>query len=142
MANRLVQAVNLGHADEALAEALREPEEWARPFALAIVHHASKRRAVSEDALRKLVATYGETAGHPAAQAEAGGLIVARTQVKRRLPGPDAAPDQMKRPAIGQAIVLFGGEPGTRTPDQRMMIRGKRENWHTAQQAKTIASTS
>ena len=34
-----------GRGEEALAEALREPEEWVRLCALAIIHHAAGRRS-------------------------------------------------------------------------------------------------
>jgi hypothetical protein len=33
-----------GRSDEALAEARRESEEWARLWALAIIHHAAAAR--------------------------------------------------------------------------------------------------
>jgi len=43
-----------GENDEALAEALHEPEEWGRLFALAVIHHAGGRQAESNQALDEL----------------------------------------------------------------------------------------
>ena len=47
----------------------------------------------------------------------------------------------MQELAESQAIDLSGSERGTRTPDQRIMIREKRENEHNTQQARAIEST-
>jgi len=47
-----------GRGEEALTEALREPEEWARLWALAIIQHAADRPAESDAALQELIAKY------------------------------------------------------------------------------------
>ena len=60
---RAVLAVNLlrqGRGEEALAEASREPEEWARLYAFAIIHDAMGQRAEADIALRDLIARHGE----------------------------------------------------------------------------------
>ena len=44
-----------GRAEEALAEAMREPDEVIRSWALGIVHHALGHRAESDEALRTLI---------------------------------------------------------------------------------------
>ena len=54
-----------GRGDEALAEALREPEEWHRLWALAIIHHAAGRRAESDAALQELIAKHQDDVGLP-----------------------------------------------------------------------------
>jgi TolB-like protein/Tfp pilus assembly protein PilF len=54
-------ALNLlaqGRSAEALAEVLREPEGWARLWALAIIQWAVGRRAESEAALQELIAKH------------------------------------------------------------------------------------
>ena len=51
-----------GRGDEALAEALREPEEWMRLWVLAIIHHAEGHRAESDAALQALIAKHPEAA--------------------------------------------------------------------------------
>ena len=56
-----------GRDDEALAEALREPEEWARLWAVAIIQHATDRRAESDAALLELIAKYAGTAAYQVA---------------------------------------------------------------------------
>jgi tetratricopeptide (TPR) repeat protein len=56
-----------GRSDEALAEARRESEEWARLWALAIIHHATGRPAESEAALRELIDKHGDAAAYQAA---------------------------------------------------------------------------
>jgi TolB-like protein/Tfp pilus assembly protein PilF len=59
--SRAYLALNLlaqGRDEEALAEALREPEEWARLWALAIIQFAAGRPAESEAALQELIAKY------------------------------------------------------------------------------------
>jgi hypothetical protein len=61
-----VDTLNLlaqGRGAEALAEVLREPEEWMRPWALAIIHHAEGHRAESDAALQALIA--GTRMGRP-----------------------------------------------------------------------------
>ena len=47
-----------GRGEAALAEAIREPDEWPRLDALAIIHHAAGRRAESDAALQELIAKY------------------------------------------------------------------------------------
>jgi TolB-like protein/class 3 adenylate cyclase/Tfp pilus assembly protein PilF len=47
-----------GRGGDAMAEALREPEEWARLWASAIIHHAANRRDDSEAALQDLIARH------------------------------------------------------------------------------------
>ncbi len=49
-----------GRGEEALAEAAREPEEWARFWALAIVHHALGRQAESDAELDVLIAQFAQ----------------------------------------------------------------------------------
>lgn len=49
-----------GRGEEALAEAKRELEEWARLWALAIVQHGLGRRAESDEALRELIEKYAD----------------------------------------------------------------------------------
>ena len=57
-----------GRDDEALAEALRESEEWARLWALAIIHHAAGRPAEADAALRELIAKHAEAAAYQVAE--------------------------------------------------------------------------
>jgi tetratricopeptide (TPR) repeat protein len=57
-----------GRHDEALAEALREPEEWARLWALAVIHHAAGHPAEVDAALRELIAKHGEAAAYQVAE--------------------------------------------------------------------------
>lgn len=57
-----------GRHDEALEEALREPEEWARLWALAIVQHASGRTAEADSALGGLITGYADGAACNIAQ--------------------------------------------------------------------------
>jgi TolB-like protein/Flp pilus assembly protein TadD len=47
-----------GRGEEALAEALREPEELWRLWASAIIHHAAGRRAESDAALQEMIAKH------------------------------------------------------------------------------------
>ena len=65
-----------GRNDEALAEALRESEEWARLWALAIIHHASGHPAEGEAALRALIEKHAEAAAYQAA-----GVYAARGEI-------------------------------------------------------------
>jgi len=60
-----------GRSDEALVEVLREPEEWARLHALAIIHHGTGRHAESDDALRELTAKYATNAAYQVAEVHA-----------------------------------------------------------------------
>jgi TolB-like protein/Tfp pilus assembly protein PilF len=57
-----------GRGEEALAEALREPEEWARLLSLAIIHHVTGRRAESDAALQELIAKYQGEAAYQVAE--------------------------------------------------------------------------
>ena len=57
-----------GRGEEALAEALREPEAWGRLFASAVIHHAAGHRAESDAALRELAEKYGGEAAYQVAQ--------------------------------------------------------------------------
>ena len=63
--------LELGLGDEALAEALREPEEWARLYALAIIHHRAGRHAESDELLRQLTAKYASSAAYQVAEVHA-----------------------------------------------------------------------
>ena len=56
-----------GRGEEALAEVLREPEEWARLCASAIIHHAAGRGDASEAALQALIAKYQVEAAYQVA---------------------------------------------------------------------------
>jgi len=60
---RAVLAVNLmrqGRCEEALAEVSREPEEWGRLYASAMIFHALGYRAEADAALRDLIAGHGD----------------------------------------------------------------------------------
>jgi len=57
-----------GRGDEALEEGLREPDGWARLWALAIVCHATGRREEADAALSELVARDGDGAACNIAQ--------------------------------------------------------------------------
>ncbi|HET7497180.1 MAG TPA: protein kinase [Candidatus Eisenbacteria bacterium] len=48
-----------GRLDEAVAETMREPLEWARLRGLAILYHAMGRRVQSDEALRELIEKHG-----------------------------------------------------------------------------------
>jgi eukaryotic-like serine/threonine-protein kinase len=54
--------------EEALAEAMREPEDVWRLWALAIVLHASARHAESDEALRELIEKYAEDGAYQIAE--------------------------------------------------------------------------
>jgi TolB-like protein/Tfp pilus assembly protein PilF len=58
-----------GRGEEAMAVAQREPEEWARLFAGAVIHHAAGRGTESDDALRDLAKGWGGDAAYQVAQA-------------------------------------------------------------------------
>jgi adenylate cyclase len=47
-----------GRSEEALAEVQKEPEEWARLWARAIIHHTGGRHTESEAAVQELIAKY------------------------------------------------------------------------------------
>jgi TolB-like protein/Tfp pilus assembly protein PilF len=53
-----------GRLDDALAEANREPAEWARFTALAYVHPLAGRQDEADEALRRLVATHAQDAAY------------------------------------------------------------------------------
>jgi Flp pilus assembly protein TadD len=52
--------LDLGRVDEALAEAMQEPEEAWRVHALAIIHQSAGRRAESDEALGQLASKHGQ----------------------------------------------------------------------------------
>ena len=60
-----------GAHEEALAEALQEPEEWGRLFALAVIHHAAGRQPESDQALHELAEKWGDMGAYQVAQAQA-----------------------------------------------------------------------
>ena len=60
-----------GRGDEALAEALREPEEWGRLFALAIIQHAAGRPTEADEALQQLAGKYANDAAYQLAEVHA-----------------------------------------------------------------------
>jgi serine/threonine-protein kinase len=60
-----------GRGDEALVEAMRDPDEGWGNWALAIIHHAAGRRAESDAALRVLVTTYAEDSAYQIAEVHA-----------------------------------------------------------------------
>ncbi len=49
-----------GRAEESLAQAMREPDEFWRLWALAIVYHRAGRKNESDEALRKLTGEHAE----------------------------------------------------------------------------------
>ena len=53
------------------AEALHEPEEWGRLFALAIIQHAAGRRTEADEALQGLARKYANDAAYQLAEAYA-----------------------------------------------------------------------
>jgi serine/threonine protein kinase/predicted Zn-dependent protease len=59
-----IALVAQGRVDEALGEAMKETEEWARLSALAIVHHAAGRREESDRALKDLIEKYAVDAAY------------------------------------------------------------------------------
>jgi serine/threonine protein kinase/tetratricopeptide (TPR) repeat protein len=63
--------LNRGRSDEALAEAMREPFESYRLWALAIIHHAAGRLAESDEALRELTGKYAEDSAYQVAEVHA-----------------------------------------------------------------------
>ncbi len=60
-----------GRPQEALVEALREPLEDFRLFALVIIHHSAGRRDESDAALRDLIRSYAEKSAKQIAEAHA-----------------------------------------------------------------------
>jgi tetratricopeptide (TPR) repeat protein len=61
----------LGRVDDALAESLREPQEWGRLYSQAIIHHAAGRRVESDEALRALAGKYANNAAYQVAEVHA-----------------------------------------------------------------------
>jgi tetratricopeptide (TPR) repeat protein len=57
-----------GRGEEALAEVLREPEEWARQRASGIIHAAAGHRLESDAALQALIAKYQDEAAYQIAE--------------------------------------------------------------------------
>ena len=57
-----------GRGENALTEAVREPEEERRLWALAIIHHAMGHGAESEAALKELIVMYSDTAAAQVAE--------------------------------------------------------------------------
>jgi len=66
-----------GRNDEALAEALQEPEEWWRLFAVAVIQHALGHQAESDQALHELAERYGDVGAYRVAQAHGARVEVA-----------------------------------------------------------------
>jgi TolB-like protein/Tfp pilus assembly protein PilF len=60
-----------GCFEEALAEALREPNDVFRFLTLAIIHHAAGRRSEADAALQELIEKYANTAAYQVAEAYA-----------------------------------------------------------------------
>ena len=53
--NLALTLLALGRGEEALVEAMKEPADWGRRFALALVHHGLGHAAESDAALRELI---------------------------------------------------------------------------------------
>jgi TolB-like protein/cytochrome c-type biogenesis protein CcmH/NrfG len=66
-----IALLDQGRAEEAEAEALREPEEWGRLFAMSIIHEAAGRRTESLGALRELAEKRGGEAAYQVADLHA-----------------------------------------------------------------------
>ncbi|MFI5370064.1 MAG: protein kinase, partial [Candidatus Eisenbacteria bacterium] len=60
-----------GQDAEALGEAMLEPMDWARLWALAIIHHAAGRAVESDASLGELITQYSEEAAYQIAEAHA-----------------------------------------------------------------------
>ena len=54
----------LDQGDEALTEAQLEPAEWARCFALAVIHHAAGRTSEADEALQVLIDRWADDAAY------------------------------------------------------------------------------
>ena len=94
-------ALNLlaqGRGDEALAEALREPEEWCRLWAHAIIHHSAGRRAESDAELQALIAKHQEESAYQVAMVYAarGETDLAFAWLERAYVQRDAGLSEMK----------------------------------------------
>ncbi len=61
----------LGHADDALAEAILEPNKALRLAMLAIIHHGAERRAESDEALSELVSEHANLCAYQVAEVHA-----------------------------------------------------------------------
>ena len=61
---RALVLAGMGQHEEALAEALAEPAEWARLFALGIVHFNNGRPEESKRALESLIASYATSSAY------------------------------------------------------------------------------
>ncbi len=61
-ANLALNLLAQGRCEEALTDARREPGEWMRLYALAIIHHVAGRRAEADGALHELIAKHAEFA--------------------------------------------------------------------------------
>ena len=66
-----IALLDQGQGDEALAEALQEPEEWGRLFAVAMIQHAAGRRTESDEALHQLAEKYRDVGAYQVAQVHA-----------------------------------------------------------------------
>ncbi len=64
-----ISLFQLGRLDEALVEAQREPEEWGRLFAVAVIQHAAGRKTESDNALRELTAKWADDGAYQVAEA-------------------------------------------------------------------------
>ena len=60
-----------GCPEEALAEALREPNDGFRFLALTIIHHAAGRQAEADAALQELIEKYADTGAYQIAEVHA-----------------------------------------------------------------------
>ena len=60
-----------GRHEEALAEAMKESEEWYRFWALAIIHHAAGHQAESDAALQELIANHAMSSAFQVAEVHA-----------------------------------------------------------------------
>ena len=95
-----------GRGDEALAEALGEPEEWYRLYASAIIHHAAGRRAESDAALQELIANHAAECAYQVAEvyAACGGVDRAFEWLDRAYDQRDAGIVQMKLDPLLRAL--------------------------------------
>ena len=67
---RYLLALNLlaqGRSDDALAEALQEPEEICRLCALSVIHHSAARRVEADAVLHELIAKHAGDAAYQVA---------------------------------------------------------------------------
>ena len=66
--NLALALVDQGRGEEALADALSEPDDWVRLWMLAIIHNAAGRRAESDAALHQFIANYQADSAYQVAQ--------------------------------------------------------------------------